>query len=368
MRGGETGTRDRRGAALCSTRPKRSRGSSNGCRSVSGRSSSTTARPTAPGRRSRARRAVVDESEPGFGAACYAGLVAARPRSSASWTATRRSTPASSRGSPTRSRGAAPTSSLGADRRTRGLAAARTARQPCVAAAIGRRVAVPARPRPDAGRARNRPRSISSSDRRFGWPLEMVLAGRPSRLADHRGPRAVPRARRHEQGDRYGARHGARSARHRAGDAVHLTVIAKAPVPGRVKTRLCPPCTPEEAASIAEAAIADTLDACPSVAGPPVVVLDGERGPGCPTVSDRDPAVRRRPRLERLAAAFDDVGGPALLSAWTPHRSPAALLPGACVRAGGPGVDAVMGPAVRWWTGGPSACASRRPSVFAACR
>ena len=34
-------------------------------------------------------------------------------------------------------------------------------------------------------------------------------------------------------------------------------VIAKAPVPGRVKTRLCPPCTPRQAALVAAAALAD---------------------------------------------------------------------------------------------------------------
>ncbi len=32
-----------------------------------------------------------------------------------------------------------------------------------------------------------------------------------------------------------------------------LLVVAKAPVAGRVKTRLCPPCRPEEAAEIAAA-------------------------------------------------------------------------------------------------------------------
>ncbi|MYV71339.1 glycosyltransferase, partial [Streptomyces sp. SID2131] len=37
-----------------------------------------------------------------------------------------------------------------------------------------------------------------------------------------------------------------------------LLVIAKQPLPGRVKTRLTPPFTPEEAASLAEAALADT--------------------------------------------------------------------------------------------------------------
>ena len=42
---------------------------------------------------------------------------------------------------------------------------------------------------------------------------------------------------------------------------IQVLVLAKRPVPGRVKTRLCPPCTPEQAATIAAAAIEDTLDA-----------------------------------------------------------------------------------------------------------
>ena len=34
--------------------------------------------------------------------------------------------------------------------------------------------------------------------------------------------------------------------------SVQLLLFAKAPQPGRVKTRLCPPATPEQAAAIAE--------------------------------------------------------------------------------------------------------------------
>jgi uncharacterized protein len=41
-----------------------------------------------------------------------------------------------------------------------------------------------------------------------------------------------------------------------------LLVVAKQPVAGHVKTRLCPPCTPGQAAAIAAAALADTIDAC----------------------------------------------------------------------------------------------------------
>ncbi|MEV4619001.1 DUF2064 domain-containing protein [Asanoa sp. NPDC049573] len=48
-----------------------------------------------------------------------------------------------------------------------------------------------------------------------------------------------------------------------------LLVMAKAPVPGTVKTRLCPPATPRAAARIAAAALRDTLDA---VRGTPGVI------------------------------------------------------------------------------------------------
>ena len=59
-----------------------------------------------------------------------------------------------------------------------------------------------------------------------------------------------------------------------------IAVIAKAPVPGQVKTRLCPPCRPEEAAALAEAALTDTLAAASVVTDARLVVaLDGPPGP-----------------------------------------------------------------------------------------
>ncbi|MEV4310754.1 DUF2064 domain-containing protein [Actinocrispum sp. NPDC049592] len=58
-----------------------------------------------------------------------------------------------------------------------------------------------------------------------------------------------------------------------------ILVLAKAPVPGRVKTRLCPPATPEQAADIAAASLLDTLDVVCSVPGArPVVSFAGEIG------------------------------------------------------------------------------------------
>ena len=53
----------------------------------------------------------------------------------------------------------------------------------------------------------------------------------------------------------------------RAKLAVQVVVIAKEPRPGAVKTRLCPPLTPKQAAELAEAALADTCSvvACTGV-------------------------------------------------------------------------------------------------------
>lgn len=94
------------------------------------------------------------------------------------------------------------------------------------------------------------------------------------------------------------------------GQAVVALVLAKAPVPGRVKTRLCPPLSPAEAASIAEAALSDTLEAVARCAADRLVVaLDGAPGPWLPpgfeVVAQRGDGL-----AERLAAAWEDVGGP----------------------------------------------------------
>ncbi len=56
-----------------------------------------------------------------------------------------------------------------------------------------------------------------------------------------------------------------------------LLVLAKAPVPGQVKTRMCPPVSPVQAARIAAASFLDTLDAVLAVPGvTPVVALTGD--------------------------------------------------------------------------------------------
>jgi glycosyltransferase A (GT-A) superfamily protein (DUF2064 family) len=119
-----------------------------------------------------------------------------------------------------------------------------------------------------------------------------------------------------------------------------LLVIAKQPLPGRVKTRLVPPCTPGQAAVLAEAALADTLH---TVLATParrrVLVLDGEPGPWLPPGFDIAPQCAGG-LGERLADAFAAVPGPALLIGMdTPQLTPALLRVGWAV------ADAWFGPA-----------------------
>jgi rSAM/selenodomain-associated transferase 1 len=125
--------------------------------------------------------------------------------------------------------------------------------------------------------------------------------------------------------------------------SVAMLVLAKAPRPGRVKTRLCPPCTPTEAAALAEAALADTLTAVAATdATPRVVVLDGPAGAWLPAGLVVIPQ-RGHGLDERLAAAFADAGGPALLVGMdTPQITPE-LLTAAAEPLAGEGPDAVIG-------------------------
>jgi glycosyltransferase A (GT-A) superfamily protein (DUF2064 family) len=69
---------------------------------------------------------------------------------------------------------------------------------------------------------------------------------------------------------------------------LHVTVIAKEPRAGFVKTRLCPPCTQGQAAAVAAAALSDTLDAVDEIVAAaadawygaiePVLLFDGDAG------------------------------------------------------------------------------------------
>ncbi len=126
-----------------------------------------------------------------------------------------------------------------------------------------------------------------------------------------------------------------------------VLVLAKAPTAGRVKTRLCPPCTPEGAADIAAAALADTVEAAVRT-GAVVLAVDGvlPRPAGTVVIPQRGVGLGAR-----IAAAFADVGGgPILLIGMdTPQVTPALLT--SCLSALDGSVDAVLGPAEDggWW-------------------
>jgi uncharacterized protein len=107
-----------------------------------------------------------------------------------------------------------------------------------------------------------------------------------------------------------------------------IIVIAKAPAPGRSKTRLTPPCTPGEAAALAEAALLDTLQIVGrSSARRRVLALDGEIGNLLDHLCDFEVIRQRGADLgDRLAAAFEDTGEPAVLVGMdTPQMSPLVL-------------------------------------------
>ncbi|PBC59808.1 glycosyltransferase [Streptomyces sp. Tue6028] len=105
-----------------------------------------------------------------------------------------------------------------------------------------------------------------------------------------------------------------------------LLVIAKEPRPGRVKTRLTPPFTPRQAATLAEAALVDTLRAVAATpAARRVLVLDGAPGAWLPPGFDVVPQCAGG-LDQRLAAAFAGCTGPALLIGMdTPQVTPALL-------------------------------------------
>jgi rSAM/selenodomain-associated transferase 1 len=143
-----------------------------------------------------------------------------------------------------------------------------------------------------------------------------------------------------------------------------VLVMAKTPRPGRVKTRLCPPCDGHGAAAVAEAALARTLTV---VAAAParrrVVVLDGPAGSWLPhgfavwPQADGDLGAR-------LADAFGRARGPSLVIGMdTPQILPELLTHGLDLLLA-PTVDAVLGPARDggWWALG---LRHPDPAVFA---
>ena len=123
-------------------------------------------------------------------------------------------------------------------------------------------------------------------------------------------------------------------------------MLAKAPRPGAVKTRLCPPRSFAEAAHLAEASLRDTLDVARAARfDHRVLALEGRPGPWLP------PGFTVVPQLpgdlgQRLADAFATVPLPALLIGMDTPQVTCAQLEHAWGRLGEPACDAVLGPAI----------------------
>jgi uncharacterized protein len=158
-----------------------------------------------------------------------------------------------------------------------------------------------------------------------------------------------------------------------------LLILAKEPVAGRVKTRLCPPFTPVQAAELASAALADTLAAVFSavarqswrgVTVEPVLVLEGRPGPWLEGLLEGPtelPVIAQRAGGlgARIAGAFEDALAPlpgypvsgadcALLVGMDTPQLSSRLLSEAIDALRRPGSDAVLGLADDggWWAMG----------------
>ncbi len=98
-----------------------------------------------------------------------------------------------------------------------------------------------------------------------------------------------------------------------------LLVLAKTPVAGRVKTRLCPPWTFEQAATVASAALTDTL----ATVGVGVLVVDGDH----PAPAGWVRIAQRGDDLPaRLANAFADAASAGAESEAAVRSEPAVLI------------------------------------------
>jgi len=92
-----------------------------------------------------------------------------------------------------------------------------------------------------------------------------------------------------------------------------LLVLAKSPIPGQVKTRLCPPFAPAEAAALAEAALRDTLELVRAIpATRRVLALEGPVGPwlgdGIEVIPQHGAGLD-----ERIGHALSGMRGPTML-------------------------------------------------------
>ncbi|MFV0460854.1 MAG: TIGR04282 family arsenosugar biosynthesis glycosyltransferase [Actinomycetales bacterium] len=186
--------------------------------------------------------------------------------------------------------------------------------------------------------------ALGVQDRRFGYPLEELMrAGRATwrvREVDvDYGSRAAGSTSKVTGSVRGSLRalHDLGGVAARAAGPAHpqptVVVMSKVPAPGKVKTRLCPPLAPESAATLAEAALLDTLDAVSATAGVRrILALAGECAEAEPWKRCDFTLVPQRGQGlgDRLANVLTDVhdpdGGPVLLVGMdTPQLRPAHL-------------------------------------------
>ncbi|MGH3779726.1 MAG: TIGR04282 family arsenosugar biosynthesis glycosyltransferase, partial [Pseudonocardiaceae bacterium] len=141
-------------------------------------------------------------------------------------------------------------------------------------------------------------------------------------------------------------------------------MLAKAPVPGKVKTRLCPPASPAQAARIAAAAFLDTVDAVLAVPdATPVVALTGDLAQAIDgeVLTEQLRATIVLPQRgttlgQRIAAAYADTAAvvgdrPVLQIGMDTPQVGAKLLSRCLDLLDGDGVDAALGMATDggWW-------------------
>lgn len=148
--------------------------------------------------------------------------------------------------------------------------------------------------------------------------------------------------------------------------SAQVLVLAKAPRPGYVKTRLCPPCTPHQAAVVALAALSDTLDAVDAapreLVGRRTLVLDGGLedlvadatvdGGWWPRAGWEVCGQRGTSLAERIGHAFVDTaagGLPSVLIGMDTPQVTGALLAQCLEKLAG--TEALLGPAADggWW-------------------
>jgi glycosyltransferase A (GT-A) superfamily protein (DUF2064 family) len=128
-----------------------------------------------------------------------------------------------------------------------------------------------------------------------------------------------------------------------------VVVLAKAPVPGRAKTRLTPPYSPVEAADLARSALCDTMAAVTGAAvRRRVLALDGESD-GLPTegwdVSPQVPGGLDERHAAARCRAYADLPLPVLLVGMDTPQVTTRDLDDAVAGLLRAGTDAVLGPA-----------------------